>query len=195
MKSTVKSLDSTSLPFSSLASFPFLILRYSPSNHPCGLESSIISGLDFFVTFRSSITNGTYIRIAIAKFIPDTTNDIGSSVDRKPEMKNGVFQGAIPTDGFKNPQSTEKYATIDISGCTNMNGNAYIKLSIIGIPNIMGSLILKIPGAIDTLAISSLRTCLLPNDLIPMISPIVAPVPPSSTSVSEIDLVQTCIWS
>lgn len=66
-----------------------------------------------------------------------------------------------------------------------MYGMNIIGFKTIGRPNIIGSLMLKIPGAADNLETVMYALCLRATIKIAMIKPIVAPVPPKLTKESK----------
>ena len=105
-------------------------------------------------------------------------------VIKNPINIGGVVQGTIDTVGIAIiPVSINKIVDpANIPGNTT-NGNKNIGLKQIGVPKIIGSLILKIPGPIDILP-KVLKYLLLATNDIKIIKPIVAPVPPAQINTS-----------
>ncbi len=77
----------------------------------------------------------------------------GSKVVIKPLKNTGEVHGITNTAGFTQPDEIAPYAINELNAGIKIHGKKNIGLKIIGIPNIIGSLILKILGGNERLAI------------------------------------------
>ena len=95
---------------------------------------------------------------------------------KKPNKPIGVVHGTSITNNGQSPKYCTKQPQHTQATGVKKNGTANIAFITIGIPKIIGSLILKIPQGIDNLAIA-LKSSLLEKSIIAMIKPIVIPEP------------------
>ena len=100
--------------------------------------------------------------------LPDDAN--------QPKRPHGVVHGTSITNNGQRPKYCTKYPKHTLTIGAKKNGIANTAFITIGIPNKIGSLMLKIPHGIANLAIA-LKSSLFENNMIAMIKPIVIPEP------------------
>ena len=134
----------------------------------------------------AAIINGVQISIPTAIFTSDKTIARQSPpVAKKALITGGITQMTETATGFTNSAMVAKYAIVAITQGAKIIGIMYKGFKTIGTPNITGSLILKIPGAILSCATFFNSARLENNRMAPSIIK-VAPEPPINTKALKL---------